>query len=189
MLKPYIVIDNILDDPYELVRLSKSTGYFSKEKDIPSGLNVIDGEAPGGSWRGFRSQALHTINPDLFLTTCNQIISKTFKKPGFAYNIRAFLHVLTNDVKYGTFETWHRDDSVIFAGVIYLSPSPNKTAGTELNIDGDIISIENKFNRLLLYDSHILHTPANWLSSELDNKRITLTFFIDSLELISVRGI
>jgi hypothetical protein len=182
MFKPYTIINNILDDPYALVQISKNIGYFSNEIDTPANLSIINGVKPGGNWRGYRSYPLHDISSILFSNIFNKIIQKVFEKPNFRYNIQAYLHILTNDVKYGTFETWHRDERSLFAGVVYLNPLPDKKTGTLLNVDGEIINVENVFNRLLIYDSNILHAPDNWLSIEEDSKRLTLTFFIDYIE-------
>lgn len=73
-------------------------------------------------------------------------------------------------------DAWHQDLGSTCAGVIYLNKNPEPNTGTLLNIDEEIVTIENKFNRLVLYDASILHRVQNTFSLDKD-PRLTLTIF------------
>lgn len=76
-----------------------------------------------------------------------------------------------------TTQAWHSDSPIKYAGVLYLNEDPEPSTGTLLDIDG-IVTIENKFNRLVLYDASISHRVENAFASE-ENPRLTLNVFIE----------
>ena len=45
----------------------------------------------------------------------------------------------------------------------------------------ETIVIKNKFNRLVLFDSHLYHSANNFIGNDLDDSRLTIIFFIDKL--------
>ena len=171
MFNNYIIIDNILDDPYECVNLSKNINYINNDDRVY------------GPWRGHRSDLIHNINQVLFTRVFKKIVYSAFKKQNFTYSIESYFHKISNKVTYNSEEVWHVDNG-LFAGVIYLNPLPEEKTGTMLNIDDNIINIENRFNRLLLYDANIRHAPVDWRARDDHTMRLTLSFFIHRLEFI-----
>ena len=45
----------------------------------------------------------------------------------------------------------------------------------------ETIVIKNKFNRLVLFDSHLYHSADNFIGNDKDSSRLTLIFFINKL--------
>ena len=78
----------------------------------------------------------------------------------------------------------HSDDddrvpshTMILAGVIYLNPTPINPleTGTWFTIDNQIKKIENKYNRLVLYDGADIHSAGSAWGDNWDDCRLTLT--------------
>jgi hypothetical protein len=66
-----------------------------------------------------------------------------------------------------------------YAGVIYLTPKPSYGSGTILyNERTANTNIANKYNRLVAYNSKVLHAPGVCFGDNINNARMTLTFFI-----------
>ena len=186
MFKDYLVIDNVLNQNNieKLLFLFKNIEYYSNESNS-CGIRVIDdNEKPQSNWRGFRSKLLHTIDNELFHNIFNSLITNVFEISSTSkvnYNISSHLHLLPGILKYKD-EFWHRDSNHLFSGVIYLNQYPTTSAGTLLSINNQIIDIENKFNRLVLYKSNVIHSPAGWHGDSINDMRLTLTFFVNNLE-------
>jgi hypothetical protein len=193
MFKDYIIHDNILDNPQVLLDLSKKIKYYKNnfpknvETDIPLNTNLSD--RTFGSWCGFRSNILHEINHKIFCNTFDDIFKKIFNKIVFReinYVVDSYLHFLPENCLC-TEKSYHRDFSneynVLFAGVIYLNLNPKNNSGTLLllNDEKEELVVENKFNRLVLYNSYIPHRPHNGFGKNLNDSRLTLTFFVKKL--------
>lgn len=183
MFKDYVVIDNVLDDPQELVDLAKKISYYGPEnKFIPVDNKNLP---PLGSWQGYRSDLLHQIDTELFNRVFNQVFFKVFNSitiTGMNYNLAAYLHVLTKD-HVPNEDWWHVDEKSMLAGVIYLNEKPKKDSGTMIKVNGKSVTIDNKFNRLVMYRSKQLHSVQGTFGQNLDNSRLVLVFFLRKLEL------
>ena len=44
------------------------------------------------------------------------------------------------------------------------------------------VTIENEYNRLVLFDSHLYHSANNFYGSEVESNRLTLVFFVNRLD-------
>jgi hypothetical protein len=198
MFKDLLVIDNILNSPDKLVKLSRKIIYDENkinqniiETNIPISNNRTFGSGER-HWCGFRSDFLYNLNVELFNDTFDEIFSKIFshyKFSAFNYYVDAHLHFLPECCVCSD-KNFHRDTSdinnVIMAGVIYLNENPGSDSGTILMInEKENHIVENKFNRLVIYNSHILHRPQNGFGSKIDDCRLTLTFFVKKIEIIS----
>lgn len=183
MIKEFEVVDNILDDPFTAIELAKKTEYFYR--DSPYIKDIKQSNKPdnfGGYWKGCRSELLHEIYPEFFSFTFNNVIQKLFKANKFSYNIESYFHYTNRYIVCDN--KWHKDDiDILWAGIIYLTPDPPVNTGTNLIINKEQISIENKFNRLALYQSNILHEPADLFGTTVDSARLTIVFFINKLNL------
>jgi hypothetical protein len=88
-----------------------------------------------------------------------------------------------NEVK--NFEQYrlHKDPSE-WAGVIYLNPNPKENSGTTLHNDnGEMMyNIENKYNRFIFYQGNILHGVLDTFGDNLENSRLTITIFGDTID-------
>ena len=72
----------------------------------------------------------------------------------------------------------HTDDHTT-AGLIYLHDNPKPNCGTILYNNEKKTIIENKYNRFISYSSKIPHSPEGFYGDNMNNARMTLTYFID----------
>lgn len=189
MVKPYQVVDDALSDDLlsQIHALSHTISYYSNEDFVPEGLSIKHGQKPDGHWRGFRSDKLHLVNKWLFNQICNELITKTFGTSSFNYEAIAYIHKMPESIIEE--ETWwHKDgDCAIFAGVLYLSLDPAAKSGTLIQVDSNVVTIDNKYNRFVMYGSTQLHKPHSTFGQTSNNCRTTLTLFVVDL-LLSYRA-
>ncbi len=122
-------------------------------------------------YRGFRADVpeeyYHTIANDI-LEVLN--LERAKVEMYFSYQTS---DIITKD-KYSK----HTDKSD-WAGVIYLTPNPKPNSGTILyNKENIQTIIENKYNKLVAYNSKITHSPDYTFGDNITNARMTLTFFV-----------
>lgn len=172
MFKDVLVIDDIFDDPDSVVATASSIPF------APPSLT--------DNWRGLRTEDLseNNIGKALFNNIFDQVFYKNnldFTKVNFNYNGKIYFHKTSSSIEQDN-NWWHKDSS-IFAGVIYLNNRPPDNTGTAIGVSPtDIIEIENRFNRLVVYKSRLFHRPMSGFSHGNDH-RLTLTFFINELNL------
>lgn len=191
MFKDYIVIDNVLSESQieNLLSLSKKIGYYSNELPEDNGIQILkDSLKPRGAWRGYRSGSLEQIDHDLWVSIFKHLIATIFGVRSFGFNIKSFLHMLPGNIIHDD-RFWHTDDYELFAGVLYLNETPDSKSGTLLKVNGEIVNIENKFNRLVFYKASLTHMPAGWHGSKIEDMRMSLNFFISELEFLAAQDI
>lgn len=181
MFKDYVIYDNILDDAEKIVDIAKSSCYYSSDGRSIDGVNLIldDEYKPTGGWRGLRSRHLAIIDENIFENTYNEIFTKVFNLPGtWKYFIDTHFHLAPGYIEFDD-HWWHIDRNSLFAGVIYLNKNAEDNGGTLIkDKDNNEISVDNKFNRLIMYKSNLSHRPMNCFGSNIDNARLTISFFI-----------
>jgi len=189
LLNDYVILENALDNPEMYINLAKTLEYYNAENNQISEIRIKkdDEHRPTGKWRGHRSNALHEVNYELFRNTFDNLFKKIIGKKydfSFNYNVLAVFNYSPEFVPAGENKDfwWHKDERSVFAGVIYLNKNPQKNSGTLLMPENKEIEIENVFNRLVMYNSKILHRPESCFGNNLNNTRLTLTFFVNSLE-------
>ena len=93
---------------------------------------------------------------------------------------------LNNLRKYGVGDNDLKDinekisnNNIINAGVIYLNKEPPNAqeTGTWLVIDHKIKKIPNAFNRLIMYDGALEHSPGGTWGETWDDCRLVITIF------------
>jgi hypothetical protein len=96
------------------------------------------------------------------------------------------LNETKNEIKDFNKNRLHRDGAE-WAGVIYLTPNPKDNSGTTLhNNNGEIIhNIENKFNRFIFYRGNILHGVLDTFGNNIEDSRLTITIFGDTINKTS----
>lgn len=183
MIKPYIILENAVEDPHIFVEWAKNLTYFSSSEKHIAGIK-IDPTQQFDKWRGHRSKSLHELDIDIFNNIFDNIFPRLFVNYNcdFNYNISAYVHFSPGYIDYDD-HWWHIDPAVVFAGVIYLNRNPDPLSGTILNLNNNNFVIENVYNRLVMYDSQILHRPQSCFGDTIDNSRMTLTFFVNSLNI------
>ena len=181
IFKNYLVLDNALDNPYDLLNQANSINYFTNESKSFTNFNLSVLNKPPGIWRGYRSEQLDIVIPNLFSNVTNQIMEKVLGMVNFQYVISSYLH--RGDESIDSSNLWHVDQNVILAYVVYLNANPPTQSGTLLKINDEIIPIENKFNRLLVYNSAIEHRVERFFGDTFENSRLTLTGFVHKLAI------
>jgi hypothetical protein len=179
MFKDYVIVDNALKNPQKLIELSKTLKYYSSDE--------YDANKPKGNWSGYRSDSLDVVDHEFFCETFNEISQTLFNNiliSEFNFMVEAYLHYLPK--KFQVNENFmHTDNGSIFAGVIYLNENSPKNSGTILNINDNNFIVENKYNRLIAYNSKIKHMSQNSFGETKDDARLTLTFFYKKIEIIA----
>jgi hypothetical protein len=184
MIKNFIVVDNILKDPY-LVRSNFLREKFYCNEDFK--LNDLDYyddsiKKPGGKWRGFRTEDLTLRYPVHGRNLVNRIVSDAIgKRVETTGELYGHISTALMTSKLDKEKKWHQDESSLLAGVVYLSEAPVSDSGTWLKTSGKIRKVENKFNRLVMYRGNIFHSPGNFFGDTASNSRLTLTFFINTI--------
>jgi hypothetical protein len=185
MFSPFIVKDNFLPDPGVLTELAKKSVYFcgGKEpgKDL-SGAEVVR-DKYSGSWRGFRSAQLQTANEAITKDTINRIFEALTEGTyisRFHWTAEVYLHYLPECFEYDS--SWrHTDSGCIIAGILYLNEHPEENSGTLLFQEKGPTEIENKFNRLVLFDPTIEHCAQKSFGKSVEDARLTLNVFVTRL--------
>jgi hypothetical protein len=198
MFKEYLIVDDVFENPWELIELSRKVTYDQNKinpvdffTDVSPNLGKPF-DSGDRHWCGFRSNFLHNIDNNIFCSSFNDIFRKIFNSYKFLelnYTVDAHLHFLPECCICSN-DNFHIDESdqggILMAGVVYLNPTPEKDAGTILVLEDDHQHvIENKFNRLALYNSRILHRPQRGFGKNIADARLTLTFFIKKIEIKS----
>jgi hypothetical protein len=191
MFRDYIVIDDVFQDPLSIVEKSKQLEYHVSSDcthlmENYSHLNLRKNylNSPDyltGSWKGFRTDSFHKVDQDFFGRMMNEIFEKIINvdsKVQYDYRILSHFFIIPNGMKFE--ESWMHHDPTIFAGVVYLNQNPDKNAGTTIELNGERIKIENKFNRLLAYSSKIKHAPSGSFQGDVED-RLVLTFFVQQM--------
>lgn len=188
-----LIVDNFFDDPDEIRKIALSRYYRY------SGNN-------NGGWKGERTFPLRDygstcpccqqeINSN-FQSEQNFLIEKSekiFNACKEHYNIddenitiTSYFHITTEDTKnsmqYFAQEKFHQD-SCLLAGVVYLTPDAPLDAGTSILYaeENKFVNIENKYNRLVAYESHRIHALSDSFGTSKETGRLTFTFFIHNV--------
>ena len=183
MLNNFFVIDNLFSDPDEIVKIAKQQKYY-KIDEHPKDKNTHI------SWEGIRTEWLHDVcseNTQMLLQ--NEITRKlcnTIRPDAFIdvdQDMRMHFHLFTSENKHKP--EWFHMDTTIMAGVIYLNKdiADNPKHGTIIKFNGVDETIPNRYNRLVAYRGDYIHAPASGFGNNLDDGRLTLNFFIHSLNL------
>jgi hypothetical protein len=155
--------------------------------------NPLTGPHLDSNFPGKRSDFLNRISNDIFMEL-TQGIYKLFDLPSdtFSFTMSSFQICTEEDG-----ESWVHRDSVIWeptnVGVVYLTPDPPENSGTLLyevpenysddeprsNFDFVIKKrLDNKYNRLVMYDPYELHKSDTYFGSDLHNGRLFIAFFM-----------
>ena len=184
-LKPLKIKDGFLDDP-DMVRK------FALSCD----LKYCDEYENFGNWPGKRSTYLQDIIDDVsyrkLVSGICDIIDKDLDIDKDIYNFESYFQLcLPEDGN-----SWIHQDSILwdYACIIYLTPDPEPNSGTiiydaiECGYDhynkekhsNYIIRniIENKYNRMAIYDSMEFHKSDMYFGNDNNDGRLTIVSFI-----------
>jgi len=181
MLTDIIVIDDVFDDPDSLVRMAREFDYFDNLSH-PDNYSKIE-----SFYSGLRTRRLNEIDNSLFVKLNKNIFDKihTHSFP-YTCNMKCsyrgllFFHFLTKKDVF-TDRWFHKDHNNLCAGVVYLHKNPPKNTGTIIIKEDKEIVVENKYNRLVLYNADLLHSPQNSFGDSVYDARLTLTIFYEQM--------
>ena len=185
MNKNYRIVDDALPNPHEVKEFLKSLTYFTTEDYNMNGVVYGDNsQRPGGFWRGFRSVNLYDTDRDNTALMLKLLLKKAFAVDCEFSKAEAYSHFTTGSMhkKIPPTSRWH-PDNVDCAGVLYLNENPPKHSGTFINLNRGIVEVENKFNRLVLYDGYLHHAPGVFFGDDVNDARHTYSIFINDLVL------
>jgi len=166
MFKDYQIFDNFFKDPDKVADRCNDFTYF------PSNSNV--------AWTGLRTKWLKEIDQELFYSTFDNLFPNIFSKnTNLDCVVQACAHLITEEYVHSK-EWFHTDDSLL-AGVIYLTKNPKPNSGTTLLLDNGTLTVENKYNRCIVYNAKISHAAQGGFGKDLSYCRKTISFFIDSI--------
>ena len=173
----FCVIDNFYENPIEIREFALSQTFD------------ISGNFPGVRTKSFLTkEIINKINNHLYQFGLNndKLITSSGYSGSFQYNT--------------SFEkSWvHKDHYNQWAGILYLTPDAPISSGTTFyefydktaNIDTlnnysqditkwkEVDIIGNKFNRLLLFNSHYYHMSRDYFGTDINNGRLIQLFFI-----------
>ena len=200
MIEQYAIYDNFLENPFELISSLRSQKYYFQnidnpekvfENNIPLEINygdqslLKDPRFDSPYWKGYRTADLQDIDINSYDLIMSKIMEKlfgTFTLAQIEFDAETHYHLMTKDFIFN--EKWfHSDVSKFLAGVLYLAENPAPKSGTVLVINGEQISIENKFNRLIIYNAGLVHSAEGCFGDSIENCRATFVFFIRNLSL------
>jgi hypothetical protein len=179
-MKDYLIVDNYFSNPKEIKDWAFKQTFYNKE-DHPYKENL-------GGFSGFRTNYINNIDEQKFNYLVNNLLkaSELFYEQNFT-EFKAWLsfsYTLEN-IKLPDF---HKDETSLIqedtkfkkrlAGVVYLNEDAEKEAGTIIINDNKELLIENKFNRLILYPPHKVHSVAKSFGKTKEDARFVFTILI-----------
>ena len=181
MINDILCIENIFDDPEQIINLAKEQKYYSFE-DNPTVKNT------NIKYSGKRTDHLFNILSDSdYFNLTNKIVSKLFMDvPSVKVKLQpiCLFHYLTeNDIPNNS---WTHKDTSLYSGVVYLSKNfvdRFNNHGTKIYKKGQEINIRNEFNKLIMYRGDYSHSANFGFGKTLEDSRLTLNFFINNLTI------
>jgi hypothetical protein len=163
MITNIIIIDNFLKNINEVRKNALLLEYTKSSPSL-------------GKWKGYRCLSKNTLATDLQKKIKNELIKNNTKFKNC--KIDCFFHYTLEENNTGI-DNIHKDTLVDYAVVLYMTPDPPKSSGTsfynKLNIETDYL--ENVYNRLVIYSGNQLHSLKNAFGNNINNGRLTFTFF------------
>lgn len=168
----FVCIDNFLPYPNVVRSWALQQNYYD-DKEMTKSTNELN------TWPGIRTNLIHTLDrqyADIILGRIHSLCSLHFHTSENLEIKSSFQILNKNDSN-----SWiHKDDNVNFAGVLYLTPNPEKYSGTSFYNENEELTdtIENLYNRLILYRSNIKHKSTGYFGDSKESSRLTQVFFI-----------
>lgn len=124
-------------------------------------------------YQGYRSPPLQSVRPELYTSLCEEIFP--LKVP---YHVHLQFQWIPESYASGT---QHQDNpQITTSGVLYLTPKPQADSGTGFLLADGEFSVDNQFNRLVLFDSQTVHSAQSYFGTTILDSRLTLVIFSSS---------
>jgi hypothetical protein len=144
MYFPITCVDNFFDNPDEVRKLALSLDFNTKE----------------GRYPGVRTQELHEVAPDYFHYFCRKLFGLFYNidEVELSWVVKTCFQMIEPFKEDGTNFGWvHKDQSNLFAGIIYLTPDADLNSGTSIfkpkKLGFDPINTDQKIK---LYTDHVV---------------------------------
>jgi len=159
MIDDIIITDNALDDIEYIRKCALSLNYTKSDENT-------------NGWRGYRCLEKNDL-ADMVMNSILNKLPDLFKNMDYKY----YFHYTLKDTNISN--KIHKDFNSDYAGVLYMSLNPSPNSGTLLYDDraNVISSLDNIYNRLVIYPAHIWHSLDNSFGNDINNGRLTFTMF------------
>lgn len=165
---PTIIQDNLFQNPYEIIEISKKLKFYPPNKKENFG--------------GTRTKSLHKTHKELYLKIVSSVVGNYYfnKKVNFTDTTVHFSKIKKKDRG----RTWyHYDDNCEITSVVYLSEGAIDSGTTLYNKNNQKqIIVSNDFNSLVSYDGGKLHGITNL---DLLEERLTVNIFIGKITIVN----
>lgn len=165
IIQPLKIVDDFLEAPFIWREFALKQTFTKDESGHP----------------GVKSQTLDDIDISIFHGFASKVISHTCGKYIFERLKVNFASSLDHDNI--TEIVPHQDEPFYnIAGVVYLNENSPPNSGTSFyqkTPDGFLktITVENKFNRMIIFHPSMWHAPERHFGNDLETSRLTITFF------------
>ena len=124
-------------------------------------------------YQGYRSPPLQSADPKLYTSLCEEIFPQQVP-----YHVHLQFQWIPESYARGT---QHQDNpQITTSGVLYLTENPPQDSGTEFSLSDGTVSVDNQFNRLVLFDSQTVHSAQSYFGTTILDSRLTLVIFSSS---------
>lgn len=184
MFSDIMCIDDILNDPDEIVEIAKKQKYYSCEENHTIGGRI--------TYNGKRTLHLSYLDENLHKKITNEIINKAYT---FRDSVRNDCNIVAKCQSVCLFhyvteydmpnDTWLHKDTTLFSGVIYLNKQFKdrfNNHGTKIIKDKEC-NFAYKYNRMVLYRGDYMHSANFGFGKNVDDARLTLNFFINNFSI------
>ena len=170
-----IIKDDFLDDPHMILARVGALHFFSKHTHP----NLAKDPSTSG-FPGIRTDHLHNIDSALFGYFLYKV-APLYKHEFGLDHVNAKYIFSFSKVKKDT-HTWeHNDGENCIAGILYLNPDPIDPVMSGTRIADK--NVENKFNRLVMYDGSLIHQQNGAWGDNWDECRLTMNMFIHNKDI------
>jgi hypothetical protein len=182
-MKKYIVVDNFFNEPDSFRNFALQQKFYDKENHPHDGLDAFPGKRTD-YFNDTNSQFFKDVNDKIRQPLCelddvNDLVGTNVNcllQISFSYTLKGMNTPIHTDPVAPGYKSR-------YGGVVYLNPEITwdraRDTGTTLYLKEETINIENKYNRLLLYNSNIKHQPTDNFGDDINNSRLVMTIFYD----------
>ena len=174
-MNEYLIIDDFFSNPDFVRKIALDATFYTKDNH-PGNI---------GHFPGYRTNYINEWNDDLYRLMLNAQISCVEKLLNHKLSEKFTEYWTKFSFSWTDKNTpiqEHRDFTDnwngftnFYGGVIYLTPNPPENSGTILT---GINTIENKYNRYVMYDATKLHSVESSFGEDINDGRLVLTHFI-----------
>lgn len=181
MFKDLIIADNVLSDPDSVVEFAKKQSYYT-EDEWPYEVKQ--------SFMGKRtieiSRLDKNINLDVIKSFNRSLIKDSINMKLTSCHTNScgnlYFEFLNKEVIDNNKDHWNHHEESVFVGFLFLNKHPEKNSGIIIeDLDGKRFTVENKYNRLVLYRGDYLQLTEGSFGDNVDNSRLTCVMFFDQM--------